>query len=164
MNRKVRRSLARGFTLVEVMIVIAIILALSALVGLAVLSRQEQAKESMTQVDINRIKDAMRLFRLDFGRYPTDDEGVKVLWDKNSLDPEADVSKWRGYLEEPRPSDRWGNEWGYRQISDRDESQFDLWSFGPNGQDDQGGEDDLTSWPKDEEGDLGGPFMPPGRG
>jgi general secretion pathway protein G len=136
-----------GFTLIEVMIVIAIVLALATVVGVAVFGRRDQAKKDMGTIDLNTIKNAMGQFRLDFDRWPKDEEGVAVLWDKSKLDPEAEPSKWKGpYLQEPMPKDRWGNEWGYRQVSERsnDETKFDLWSFGPDGQ--EGTEDDLNSW------------------
>ena len=163
MPRMRRKRAARGFSLIEVMIVIAIILAIMAIVGIQLFGRQEQAKVSLTEVDIKTIRNGMRLFRLDFGRWPTDEEGVRVLWDRDALDPEADESKWQKYLEEPLPRDRWGKEWGYRQVSDRDESEFDLWSFGPNGIDDDGLEDDITSWRRtdDDDGAFGGRAPPP---
>ncbi|HZW10973.1 MAG TPA: type II secretion system major pseudopilin GspG [Phycisphaerales bacterium] len=157
-----RRSRARGFTLIEVMIVIAIVLALTAIVGVALFGRKEQADASLAQTDINTMKSAMKFFRADFNRWPTDEEGVRVLWDKEALDPEADVSKWNKYLEEPLPEDRWGNEWGYRQISEReDEAEYDLWSYGPNGEDENGEGDDITSWRKDAEGEESGGLMAP---
>jgi general secretion pathway protein G len=157
-----RRARARGFTLIEVMIVIAIVLALTAIVGIALFGRKEQADASLAQTDINTMKNALKLFRLDFNRWPTDEEGVRVLWDKEALDAEADVALWKKYLEEPLPEDRWGNEWGYRQISEReDETEYDLWSYGPNGEDESGEGDDITSWRKDAEGDTGGGLMAP---
>ncbi|MFG0312748.1 MAG: type II secretion system major pseudopilin GspG [Phycisphaerales bacterium] len=161
-----RRTRARGFTLIEVMIVIAIVLALTAIVGLALFGRKEQADVSLTQTDINNMKRAMNLFRLDFNRWPTDEEGVAVLWSKELLDPESDETKWQKYLQEPLEKDRWGNEWGYRQLSEReDESEYDLWSFGPNGEDENGEGDDITSWRKDID-EMGGDGLmtPPSSG
>ncbi|MBK7406074.1 MAG: type II secretion system major pseudopilin GspG [Phycisphaerales bacterium] len=155
-NRMGRRTSARGFTLIEVMIVIAIVLALSAIVALRLFGRKEQADVSLTQTDVNNIKRAFSLFRLDFNRWPTEEEGVAVLWDKEKLDPEADQSKWQKYLEEPMEKDRWGNPWGYHQQSERgDESEYDLWSYGPNGEDENGEGDDVTSWRKTSEDDGG---------
>lgn len=160
-----RRTRARGFTLIEVMIVIAIVLALAAIVGVAVLGRRDQADVSITQIKLNNLKSAMRQFRLDYGRWPTEEEGVAVLWDREVLDPEADVNKYLsgGYLEEPTPEDQWGNEWGYRFPSVRgDESEYDLWSFGPNGEDEDGEGDDIVSWRRDENDEFGGgDMMPP---
>lgn len=162
MNRR-RRS--RGFTLIEVMIVIAIVLALTAIVGVAVLGRKAQADVSLTQTKLNFLKGALKGFRLDFNRWPTEEEGIAVLWDKELLDPEADVNKYLadGYLEEPTPTDQWGNPWGYRFPSMRDdETQYDLWSYGPNGEDEDGEGDDITAWRKDDdEGGFDDELMPP---
>lgn len=163
-----RRTNARGFTLIEVMIVIAIILALTTIVGIAVLGRKSQADTKLAQVDLNNIKHALDQFKLDFGRWPTEEEGIKVLWDKESLDPDADQSQYLsgGYLKEPMPKDRWGNEWHYRFPSARDdETQYDLWSSGPNGEDEDGQGDDLISWHRDaDEGGFDDGLLPPSDG
>lgn len=145
-GRTVRRVGRRAFSLIEVMIVIAIILAISGLVALAMFSRRDQAEASLGQVELNSLKQALAQFRLDFNRYPTDDEGLEVLWNKEKLDPEADQAAWHEYLTAPMPEDRWGNAWGYRQQSEEteDTTKFDLWSFGPDGE--EGTEDDITSW------------------
>jgi general secretion pathway protein G len=150
-----RRDRHRGFTLIEVMIVIAIVLALSGLIGVALFRQRDAAKADTVRIDMNSLKAALELFRLDYDRYPTDEEGLAVLWDKTKLSDggnEADSAKWKGYMREPMPNDRWGNPWGYRQVSEHgDETRFDLWSYGPDKQD--GTDDDITSWTKD--GDLG---------
>lgn len=148
---RVRRA---GFTLIEVMIVIAIVLALSGLVAVSLFQRQDQAKADLAKVDINTLKSALRQFRLDYGRYPTDEEGVRVLWDKEALDGEEDAEKWQPYLEEPLPTDRWGNEWVYMQASEDDETRFELRSNGPDGE--EGTEDDISARP--EQTDEGGGF------
>lgn len=164
-----RRTRARGFTLIEVMIVIAIVLALAAIVGVAVLGRRDQADISISQIKLNNLKNGLKQFNFDFGRWPTEEEGIGVLWDKELLDPEADQNKYlgTGYMDEPTPTDQWGNEWGYRFPSIRgDETQYDLWSFGPNGEDEDGEGDDLVSWRRDtEDGDFGGDMpLPPSGG
>ncbi len=149
-----------GFTLIEVMIVIAIVLALTGLIGVAVFSRRDEAKKDTAAIELRTIKNAMNLFRMDFDRWPTDQEGVKVLWDKTALDGEAEQGKWKGYLTEPLPKDKWGNEWQYRQKSEHgDETKYDLWSFGPDKQD--GSEDDITSWGTATSGEGPGDEVPP---
>lgn len=146
---------ARGFTLIEVMIVIAIILALSGLIGVALFSRQKEAKASLAQTDMNTIKQSMKLFYLDFDRFPTDEEGLAVLWAKETLSADADQTKWKKYLDSEMPNDRWGKPWGYRQLSEHgDETTYDLWSFGPDGQ--EGTDDDVVSWKKDAASDGSG--------
>lgn len=135
-----------GFTLIEVMIVIAIVLALSTLVGIAVWARRDEAKRDTARIEMSSLRQALNLFRLDYDRWPTDEEGLAVLWDKSRLDPEADEKKWKEYLQAPMPNDKWGRPWGYRQVTEHmsDEGKYDLWSSGPDGQ--EGTEDDITSW------------------
>lgn len=156
---------ARGFTLIEVMIVIAIVVALGTLVGIAALSRGKEAKQGIATSQLSTIRNAMKLFYADFDRYPSDEEGLRVLWDKTALGgDEAEQKKWRGYLEDPMPNDVWERPWGYRQKSSHgDESKYDVWSNGPDGQ--EGTEDDITSWPKEgTAGDGGSGAAPSGGG
>lgn len=137
-----RRS---GFTLIEVLIVIAIVVALSGLVGIALFSKQKEAKVGLAKTDLRTIESALKQFRVKFDRYPTDEEGVEVLWNKEKLDADADATKWTKELEKPMKTDQWGTPWNYRQKSDHgDEDSFDLWSFGPDKQ--EGGDDDIVSW------------------
>jgi general secretion pathway protein G len=141
-----RARARRGFTLIEVMIVIAIILALSGLVAVALFGQRDKAKTDTVRIQMNNIRSALDFFRLDYDRYPKDEEGIAVLWDKSKLDPEADATKWHQYLKESMPNDGWGHPWGYKQQSEHtdDTTKFDLWSYGPDGQD--GTDDDIKSW------------------
>ncbi len=170
--RRVRNGIhtrQAGFTLIEVMIVIAIILLLAGLVGVTLFKQKDEAKAGTVQIQMRNIESALKEFRRVYDRWPNDDEGISVLWDQESLDPEAPESKWKKFLEKPVPNDGWGNEWGYRQVSENgDEDQYDLWSFGPDGE--EATEDDITSWVSSEDGsfddfgdmDTGG--MPDGGG
>jgi len=147
-----RRVARRGFTLVEIMIVIAIILALASLIGIAVFNRFGEAQENITKIQMKTVEDALESFRLDFNRYPTDEEGVSVLWSSTNLENPEDEDKWSTYLKSPSPNDQWDNAWGYRQISEYgDESKYDLWSYGPDGE--EGTDDDITSWSDAEGGE-----------
>ena len=157
MTKRVHRS---GFTLIEVMIVIAIVLALSGLIGVALFRQRDSAKVDLVKTDMNSLKQGLKLFYMDFDRYPTDEEGLKALWDKTSIADETEAAKWKKYLSEPMASDRWGSPWGYRQISEHgDETVFDLWSYGPDKQ--EGTDDDLTSWSNTEAGAESGEMLPP---
>lgn len=161
--KTIRTHRRRAFTLIEVMIVIALVVALTGLVGVALLGRRDDAKVDLAKVDMNTLKSALTQFRFDHERWPSEAEGLAVLWDSEAFQPdeaatEADVdeSSWRAYLDEPMASDRWGNEWGYRPVSEfGDESQYDLWSNGPDGE--EGTDDDITNW-SDEAGGAGGDF------
>jgi general secretion pathway protein G len=154
--RKVARRRAwtrrSAFTLLEVMIVIAIVLMLSGLVGIALFARRDQARTDLVRVDMNTIQSALRMFNLDFGRWPTDEEGLAVLWDRTALDPDADENAWKGYLERPMPRDRWGHEWVYRAEGELREGYYDLFSVGPDGI--EGTDDDLSLW-EEEQDELG---------
>lgn len=149
-RRKTSRvSHARGFTLIEVLIVIAIIVALAGLVGVALFSKQKDAKIGLCQADMGSLKAALKTFRLKFDRWPTDDEGLEALWNVEKLQDEGDKAKWTKELESPLPNDRWGTAWGYRQVSEHgDTDTFDLWSFGPDKE--EGTPDDIVSWIKDD--------------
>lgn len=138
----------RGFTLIELLIVIAIIVALGGLVTVAVLGRKKEATAQLAVIDLQTLKKAMEEFNFNYDRFPTDDEGVEVLWNKEKLSPDADATKWKKFVNEPMPTDRWGTTWGYRQVSEHgDEDTFDLWSFGPDKQ--EGTDDDVKSWKED---------------
>jgi general secretion pathway protein G len=157
------RRHAAGFTLIEVMIVIAIVLALMSLVGVALFARRDEAKVSLVKTDLGTMKQALKLFRFDYERWPTEEEGLAVLWDKTRLDPDSDEAKWKSYLEEPMPTDKWDQPWGYRAESDTDPTQYDLWSNGPDKE--EGTEDDILSRPRtEEEGGSGTDGPPPASG
>jgi general secretion pathway protein G len=153
MNRTNHGRRAAGFTLIEVMIVIAIVVALAGLVGVALFARRDDAKLGLARTELTTIKNGMKLFRLDFERWPSDTEGLEVLWNKERLDPEADQAKWKGYLEEPMPNDQWDQPWGYRAESDEDPTRYDLWSNGPDKE--EGTEDDILSQPRSEDAEGG---------
>lgn len=148
------RRMGRGFTLIEVMIVLAIVLALAAIVSVAVLSRKDEANVKLCKTDLANLQTALKFFYLDYNRYPTDEEGLAVLWSPETLDPELDESTWKPQMEKPLPKDRWGHEWMYMQQRDDDPTKYALWSVGPDGQD--GTDDDIKTWSEDEE--VGGDF------
>ncbi len=140
-----------GFTLIEVMIVITIIVLLGAIVGISLFSQRDEAKVGIVTAQMQQIEAALKNFRFDFDRYPTDQEGLAVLWNKETLDQEAPQDKWKKYVEKPIATDGWGQPWGYRQASEHgDESTYDLWSNGPDKE--EGTEDDITSWTDGGEG------------
>ncbi len=140
-----------AFTLFEVMIVIAIIVAIGGLVGLSVLSRKKDADKDLAKVQIKSIESALEGFHLKYDRWPTDEEGLAVLWSKDTLSPDTDATKWAAELKSPIPTDKWGTPWGYRAVSEHgDETKYDLWSSGPDKQ--EGTEDDIKNWTEEGEG------------
>lgn len=159
------RRVRRGFTIIEVMIVIAIILALSGLVGFALIGQSAKAKKGIAETQIRLIKGGVKAFYVDFGRFPSEDEGLAVLWNKSLLQSEEDQARWTKYLESPVPTDPWGSPWGYRAESQNRDGEYDLWSYGPDKQD--GTDDDINAFAAEDADAEGGSGMglpppPPG--
>ena len=139
------RPIRSGFTLIELLIVIAILLAIGGLVVVNIIPRGEQAKTDLQRIQLDQIGSAFQQFRLDLDRWPTEEEGVEVLWNREQMDDENEYERWRGpYLTDPVTEDRWGNELVYHFPGEiRGESYYDLISVGPDGE--EGSEDDITN-------------------
>jgi general secretion pathway protein G len=130
-----RRRSRRGFTLIELMVVIVILGLLAALVAPKFLKRGEEAKVTTTEVQMKNIEQALKLYKLHNSFYPTTEQGLKALVEKPEEDPVP--KNWKGPYIEKIPKDAWGNDFIY--ISDG--KQFNLISPGPDGE--EGTEDDL---------------------
>ena len=135
----------QGVTLIELLIVIAILLAIGGLVVVNLIPRGEQAKTDIQRIQFDLIASALDNFRLDMDRWPSEDEGLAVLWDAELLEDENDRERYRGpYLEDPITEDRWGNELLYRFPGElRGETYYDIISNGPDGEEDT--EDDISN-------------------
>lgn len=139
-------SSPRGFTLIEVMVVVIIMGILSTLVLPAVMGRTGEARQSAATSQIAMISLALDMYRADNGRYPTTDQGLQSLVEKPSAEPVA--GNWRGsYLKNAiLPSDPWGSEYLYLSpgMSGR---PYDIISRGADGVEGGEGEDaDVFSW------------------
>ena len=152
----VARGAARAFSLMEVMIVIVIILLISGLVAVNLFGAKEKATTDTVRLQLTNLKSAIQQFHLAFNRYPTAEEGVAVLWNKDNLDAEADESKWWKFFEEAKATDPWGSEWGYSDESEEGHP-FELWSYGPDKED--GSDDDISVW--SDSGDEAEDGLPP---
>lgn len=134
--------LDRGFTLIEVMIVIVILGVLAALVVPRVMSRPDEARVVAARQDIASIMQALKLYRLDNRRYPTTEQGLSALVRKPDTAPLPD--NWKSYLER-LPADPWGGE--YQYLNPGINADVDVMSFGADGT--RGGEGfdaDIGSW------------------
>ncbi|MGI9278880.1 MAG: type II secretion system major pseudopilin GspG [Endozoicomonas sp.] len=134
----------KGFTLIEIMVVVVILGVLAAMVAPKILSRPDQAKVTVASSDIETIAQALELFRLDNGFYPTTDQGLEALSSRPSLTPEAKNWNQEGYLKKT-PQDPWGNDYIYLQPGNH--GRFDLYSMGSDGR--EGGDElarDITNW------------------
>lgn len=138
-------AIRRGFTLLEVMIAIAIVLAIGGLVLYNVMGASDKADIRLTKVAIQNMERALDTFKSEMKRWPTTEEGLAALWSKEAIQDEEELSKWGGpYLTEPKPKDTWGHEWIYRNPSEIDESKpYDIVSLGPDGQ--EGTDDDIAN-------------------
>jgi general secretion pathway protein G len=126
------------------LIVIFIILALGGIVLVNLLGTQEKAERDIERAQMQGFANALDQFRLDMRRYPTEEEGLAVLWDKSRLSDEALAANWRAYLADAKPKDSWGNEWIYRAPSQIVEgAAYDIICLGPDKQ--EGTEDDITN-------------------
>jgi general secretion pathway protein G len=134
----------RGFTLLEMLIVIFIILMLAGIVAYNLVGTQERAEEDAVRVQINVLENALQSFRVDMERWPTDEEGIAVLWSKEGLSEDANSSRWRKLVNDPVPKDRFGHEWVYNQPSLlREGEPYDIISVGRDGE--EGTDDDITN-------------------
>ena len=144
MNR--RHTKLTGFTLVEIMIVLAILVLLLATVGPRLLKTQEKADQKITLTQIKNMQQALDLYKVDNRSYPSTEEGLKALIARP--DDENRGRKWAGpYLSEPQlPADPWGNPFRYEYPPTKGISsdQPNIWSAGPDGQDDSN--DDIVNW------------------
>jgi len=155
-ERRSRPRRRAAFTLIEVLIVLAIILALGGVVAYNLMPRREEAIIQTQEVQLRVFEDALEGFYFDFERYPTEEEGLAVLWDEERLEDEEEIDKWTGpYLTDEKVEDHWGNEWNYRYPGEFDEDKYEIWSDGKDGE--EGTEDDIKSW-SDDEDDFGGDF------
>ena len=131
----------KGFTLMELLLVLVIIGLLAALVGPALYQRIKPARESVARAQIENFGTALDAFLLDTGRYPTTQEGLKAL----RVKPEG-VDKWNGpYLKKDVPTDPWGNPYVYRTPGRN--GGYEIVSYGADGK--EGGEGDnadINSW------------------
>lgn len=136
----------RGFTLIEIMVVITILGILAALIVPRVVGRTDDAKIAASKQDIASIMQALKLYRLDNGRYPTTDQGLQALITKPATEPVPSNWKAGGYLERSSvPRDPWGHP--YQYLSPGTKGEIDVFSLGADQQPGGEGPDaDIGSW------------------
>ncbi len=138
-----RRGQQSGFTLIEIMVVVAIIAILGAAVVPLVLDRPDQARVVKAKQEINAIASSLELYRLDNFNYPSTDQGLDALVEKPAGDPEPANWNDSGYMQKV-PKDPWGRDYIY--LSPGEVGPYDIVSLGRDGQ--EGGDSydaDLTN-------------------
>lgn len=137
-----QRSRGSGFTLVEVMVVVIILGVLAALIVPRVVGRTDEARAVAAKQDIASLMQALKLYRLDSGRYPTTQQGLQALVEKPTTEPVP--SNWKSYLDR-LPKDPWGHP--YQMLNPGVHGEIDVFSLGADGQPGGSGpEADLGSW------------------
>ncbi len=130
---------SRGFTLIEIMVVMVILGLLVAIVAPNIMGRSDQAKVTVAETQLNNIANALDLYRLDNSHYPSSQQGLEALVSKPSGSPEPKNWNPDGYLKSV-PEDPWGAE--YQYVSPGTEGPYDLYSYGSDGQ--PGGDGDAA--------------------
>ena len=136
----------RGFTLIELMVVIVILGILAGLIVPRIMERPEEARRAKARMQIESLETTLKLYKLDNGSYPTTEQGLQALVAPPSV---GNLPRnWRegGYLEKGKvPKDPWGNDYIY--LSPGTNGEYDIISYGMDGE--LGGEgknEDITSW------------------
>ncbi len=139
--KKSARQREKGFTLIEIMIVVIIIGVLAALVGPKLFGKVSTAKLKAAKAQIELFGTALDALRLDVGRYPTSEEGLMALREKPS-----GMEAWKGpYLPKEIPNDPWGKSYIYKSPGEH--GDYDLMSYGLDGASGGDGEnEDVVSW------------------
>lgn len=140
----IKRKPARGFTLIEIMVVVVIMGILAALVVPKLMGRTDDARIIAAKQDIATMMQALKLYKLDNQRYPTTEQGLQALVAKPTSGPAANGWKAGGYIDK-LPKDPWGNQYNY--MSPGVKGEVDVFSFGADGQTGGAGNDaDIGSW------------------
>lgn len=135
-------GMARGFTLIEIMVVVIILGVLAALVVPRVVSRADDARTVAVQQDLAAIMQALRLYRLDNGHYPSGEQSLQALVTKPTTEPQP--GNWKSYLDR-MPTDPWGQPYHYLNPGVRGE--IDVFTLGADGKPGGTGPNaDIGSW------------------
>lgn len=140
-KRRLRSERSRaGFTMIELLLVLAILAILAAIVIPKLAGRSEQARVTAAQTEISNLETALDSYEVDTGSYPDSSMGLQALMVKP-----ANVDNWRGpYMTKDIPADPWGHPYVYEYPGKHVEGRYDLYSWGPDGR--AGTDDDITNW------------------
>ncbi len=147
MKQQSRKGLQAGFTLIEIMVVVAILAILGATVVPLIMDRPEEARVVKAKQDIGTLEGALELYRLDNFNYPSTDQGLEALVEQPTGEPEPANWKAGGYVKK-LPNDPWGRKYIY--LSPGENGDYDIISYGRDGG--EGGEGfdaDISNWTKE---------------
>ena len=139
----------RGFTLIELMVVIVILGVLAGLIVPRIMGRPEEAKQLKAKLTIESLETSLRLYKLDHGAYPTSEQGLNALIAAPDTANASGNYREGGYIEKGKvPKDPWGNEFIY--LSPGVHGEYDVISYGSDGVPGGEGKDkDINSWEMD---------------
>jgi general secretion pathway protein G len=134
----------RGFTLIEVMVVVVILSILAAVVVPRIMDNPDKARVAKAKQDIRSLESALNLYRLDNFVYPSTEQGLEALVEMPTIEPEPRNWKAGGYIDR-LPKDPWGGD--YQFLSPGESSEIDIYTLGVDGQPDgEGLAADIGNW------------------
>ena len=143
MKTRLHRRRNSGFTLVELLVVVVILGVLAATIIPQFVTATQDAKVSKAKADVSQLETAIGVFNIHMDRYPTTEEGLKVLLDA----PAGGDKKWKGPYINVLRNDPWGNPFQYRSPGTHGKARFDLWSRGADNADGGEGDNaDIGNW------------------
>ena len=133
-QNRFKRARPTGFTLIEVLVVLVIVMGLASIVTVNVVRHQAESRVKTAQLQIVQLEQALHAFHLDHGRYPTQQQGLEALIAPPTAPPAVTDYPEGGYLARPRlPRDPWGNPYVYL-IPGRQGEPFEIISYGSDGE------------------------------
>ncbi|MBX3394184.1 MAG: type II secretion system major pseudopilin GspG [Phycisphaerae bacterium] len=145
-KRVKRRPVRKGFTLLEILLVVGLLALLAAFVVPSLVGQADDAKVKLARAAVGSngpLANAINLYRFNCGSWPED---LKYLYEKPA--DEEIAKKWIQGIEDPGGlKDPWGRDYQFRAPGEKNRDKYDLWSLGPDGLD--GSEDDVTNWQSD---------------
>lgn len=148
MLKKLFKSQA-GMTLIEIMVVVAIIAGITGLVAVNVVGQREKANMKLTKTQISNVMGVLDQYKLDNHVYPSTEQGLEALVTKPSSGTTPQDYPEDGYMKKV-PKDSWGKDFSYASPGSHG-NKVEVWSSGPDGEDDT--DDDIRSWELDEKSD-----------